>query len=158
MSWQSRRVFISYNRKDKDFVEKLASKLQNRCPVWWDQRLTPGEIWWATILDEIERCDCFVMVLTNPYNGSVFCRTELEYAQDLGKPILPLVPDRGVKFPPRVGHSQAAFIEGFVVSEAYGEIISGLSDLKPEQYAKPDGSVPRPLEPTPIAQEEFTSL
>jgi formylglycine-generating enzyme required for sulfatase activity len=158
VSIQSLRTFISYSRKNKEFVEKLVAKLQNRCTLWWDQRLTPAEIWWSTILDEIERCDCFVLILTQAYTASVFCLTELEYAQKLGKPILSVVPDRTVKFPPGMGHSQAAFIEGFSVSEAFGEIIAGISGLKSDQYIRPDGTVPRPPEPTPTGQVQLTDL
>jgi formylglycine-generating enzyme required for sulfatase activity len=158
MSLQTVRTFVSYSRKNKDFVERLVIRLQNRCTVWWDQRLTPAEIWWLTILDEIEKCDCFVLILTSAYNGSAFCLAELDYALALGKPLLPVVPDRSVKFPPHVSHAQAAFIEGFSVSEAYGEIVAGVGGLRHDQYVKPDGNVPRPPEPTVSGQSQLSDL
>lgn len=158
MSVQDRHLFISYSRKNKDFIEDLIDMLKNQCIVWYDQRLRPAELWWMSICEEIERCDCFIFLLTEPYTFSIYCLTELEYAQQLGKPILPIIADRNIKYPPHVARSQAALIDGLDaphVHQAFGKIMGGVSQLRPEQYTKPTGEVKRPNEPTPTGQAQI---
>lgn len=87
------KLFMSYSHDDKHYVYELANRLRNqfRHEVWLDQELSGGELWWSTILDEIEACDCFIVVLTPLYTASNFCNTELTYALALNKVILPLL-------------------------------------------------------------------
>ena len=47
--------------------------------------------WWETILEEIEECHVFIAIMSKPYMESLYCITELEYAEALNKPIVPLM-------------------------------------------------------------------
>src|SRR5437870_4936603 len=87
------KLFISYSRDDKQYVHELAEafKEETQHDVWLDRRLVGADRWWDTILDEIERCECFIVILTPRCVTSIFCNAELGYALDLGKPILPLL-------------------------------------------------------------------
>jgi formylglycine-generating enzyme required for sulfatase activity len=87
------KLFISYSRDDKVYVHELATSLREETQhdVWIDRRLVGADRWWDTILDQIEGCECFVVILTPRYVTSLFCEVELDYALSLGKPILPLL-------------------------------------------------------------------
>lgn len=87
------KLFISYSRDDSSYVYELARSLreETRHEVWIDQKLVGADLWWDTILDEIEMSDCFVVTLTPRCVESIFCAAELGYAIALNKPILPLL-------------------------------------------------------------------
>jgi PKD repeat protein len=87
------KLFISYSRDDKNIVYELASKLNADAQhdVWIDRRLTGADLWWDTILNSIEACDCFVFIVTPRSVASIYCMAELNYALALEKPVLPLM-------------------------------------------------------------------
>jgi WD40 repeat protein len=85
-------VFISYSSRDRDAVEDLTRFLRDDADeqVWMDQRLTGGEAWWQAILEQIRGCEVFIFALSQNSIQSKPCQAELEYAQALGLPILPV--------------------------------------------------------------------
>jgi hypothetical protein len=84
-------VFLSYSRKDEAAAGRLASDLERgRISVWRDTELRGGDLWWQTILEKIRSCDVFVLALSNEGLASKPCRAELQYARDLGLPVLPV--------------------------------------------------------------------
>ncbi len=84
-------VFVSYSSRDRALLDGLLTALRRgREQVWFDEELTGGETWWRTILEQIRGCDLFVVALSKNMLDSKACQAELQYAQDLGKPILPV--------------------------------------------------------------------
>ena len=84
-------VFVSYSSRDEAAVQKLISAFRLADEqVWWDEELGGGESWWRMILEKIRGCEVFVFALSQHSLGSKSCQAELGYAQDLGKPILPV--------------------------------------------------------------------
>ena len=84
-------VFVSYSSRDEAAVGALLNALRRaREQVWLDEQLEVGESWWHTILEQIRGCDVFVLAVSNNSLESKPCQAELKYAQDLGKPILPV--------------------------------------------------------------------
>ncbi|MGA8548481.1 MAG: toll/interleukin-1 receptor domain-containing protein [Mycobacterium sp.] len=84
-------VFVSYSSRDRDAVKSLTQDLQDADEqVWMDQRLAGGEAWWRAILDQIRGCDVFIFALSQSSLDSKPCQAELQYAQALGLPILPV--------------------------------------------------------------------
>jgi hypothetical protein len=86
-------VFISYSRKDKDFVEKLVASFQqvDRDP-WVDWEDIPkGEDWWKSIQQGIEAAHTFIFVVSPDSVKSAVCGDEVNYAAKLNKRFLPLV-------------------------------------------------------------------
>ena len=84
-------VFVSYSSRDKDAVKGLTQDLQDADEqVWLDQRLAGGEAWWRAILEQIRGCDVFIFALSQHSIESKPCQAELQYAQALGLPILPV--------------------------------------------------------------------
>ena len=84
-------VFVSYSSRDEVSVQKLISAFRLADEqVWWDEELGGGESWWRMILEKIRGCDVFVFALSQNSLRSKSCQAELRYAQDLGKPIVPV--------------------------------------------------------------------
>ncbi len=87
------KLFVSYSQDNKGSVYELVEKLKNKAEyyVWIDRELSGGQLWWDTVLDHIDECECFVPILTPHYTASDYCTAELNYALELKKTILPLV-------------------------------------------------------------------
>ncbi|MGC4081494.1 MAG: chaperonin GroEL [Vicinamibacterales bacterium] len=105
-----KRAFISYGRESAERVRTLADdigELGHEC--WIDGHLSGGQMWWSEILRRIRECDLFVFAVSPASIESRACRLELEYAQGLRRPILPiLVADAGAPelFPLQLGQLQ----------------------------------------------------
>ncbi|MCI0711895.1 MAG: SUMF1/EgtB/PvdO family nonheme iron enzyme [Chloroflexi bacterium] len=104
------KIFISYSRVDKrSFVEPLIKNLRDQYgynQVWHDERLIGGPEWWRQILNEINRCEVFVYVLTNDSLESQYCKAEHQEALRLGIPIIPVQARAKTKIPPELAKYQ----------------------------------------------------
>lgn len=74
------RVFISYSRKDKEFVRKLHEGLVgSEIETWVDWEGIPlSADWWAEIKGAIEGADAVVYVISPDSLNSKVCGDELE--------------------------------------------------------------------------------
>jgi hypothetical protein len=85
-------VFISYSRKDQDYVSLLAQALEShRLPVWLDDHIDYGTTWPRVIQDHVERCAVFLVVMSPRSEDSLWVQNELTLAQKLKKPVFPLL-------------------------------------------------------------------
>lgn len=86
-------IFISYSRRDSEFVTRLASDLDKQVAgVWFDQSdIQLGDKWHDRIMDGIRDCKAFVLVLSPDAVESKYVREELNKALELGKTIFPVV-------------------------------------------------------------------
>ena len=86
-------VFISYSRRDTEFVNRLQEALEARSrSVWVDVGgIRAGELFPATLRAAIEECDAFVFVLSPDSLASAYCATEMQHAEKMEKRILPLL-------------------------------------------------------------------
>ncbi len=92
-----KRVFVSYSRNNKDVVTQLIQDVQAvGIDTWHDQTLTGGQRWWDTILSNIRESEIFICALSPQYWESEACKSELAYAVQLGKAILPVQVADGV--------------------------------------------------------------
>jgi hypothetical protein len=89
----SNDIFVSYSRRDQEFVTRLASDLDAHVAgVWFDQAdIQPGEKWHDEILDGIRECKAFVLVLSPDAMRSPYVHEEVDTALKLGKPIFPVI-------------------------------------------------------------------
>jgi hypothetical protein len=95
------KIFVSYSRANKTEVEKIVDLLKVEHEVFWDADIISMSIWWAKILDvdEIEKCNIFIFVISEESVESEYCLAELDYARDRSRPILPVVIDAPVQYP-----------------------------------------------------------
>ncbi|MBD2336207.1 TIR domain-containing protein [Calothrix sp. FACHB-156] len=90
-------VFISYSRRDKEFVVTLqnALKAQNR-ETWVDWKDIPLTAdWWAEIEVGIEATNTFVFVISPDSVVSKVCNQEIEHAVKNNKRLVPIVRREG---------------------------------------------------------------
>jgi WD40 repeat protein len=86
-------LFISYSRKDKDFVRRLDESLKSRGrEAWVDwEDIRPTEDFMQAIYGAIEGADTFVFVLTPDSVASVVCGREIAHAVAHNKRMVPVV-------------------------------------------------------------------
>jgi hypothetical protein len=86
-------VFISYSRKDADFVRRLHGALANlNRDVWVDWEDIPLTAdWWQEICRGIESADTFVLVVTPDALSSPVCALEIAHATQHQKRLIPIV-------------------------------------------------------------------
>src|SRR5262249_8557164 len=86
-------VFISYSRKDKEFVRRLDEDLKRRDrEAWVDwEGIPPGDTWEKTIYGAIESTHTFIFVLTPDSIASEVCGREIAHAAANNKRLVPIV-------------------------------------------------------------------
>lgn len=86
-------VFISYDHDDLEYVDRLAEWLRNAGISSWLDRgsLRTGDKWKEEITKAIEECGAFIVVMSPRSLDSEWVNKELTYAEDLKKPIFPLL-------------------------------------------------------------------
>jgi WD40 repeat protein len=86
-------VFVSYSRRDDEFVERLVESISGRGKeVWLDtEGIADADVFPEAIKRAIEGSDAFVFVITPASVCSTFCDSEVEYARELQKRIVPVL-------------------------------------------------------------------
>jgi hypothetical protein len=86
-------AFISYSRKDKEFVRRLHEALKRRDrEAWVDwEDIRPTEEFMQAIYGAIEGSDTFIFVLTPDSVASPVCRREVAHAAAHNKRMVPIV-------------------------------------------------------------------
>ncbi|MCX2748615.1 TIR domain-containing protein [Arthrobacter sp. MI7-26] len=88
----ARRVFISYAREDKNFLDDVRAGISAlHHEAWLDSNLDGGQEWWDVILDQIRRCDAMILVVSSDLVDSEAASRERLYARQLGKRLIPLI-------------------------------------------------------------------
>src|SRR5512147_1511163 len=87
------KVFISYSRKDIDFVRKLARDLEKAgYDVWWDfTDLRGGDDWPRAIPAAIESSESVIIVISPNSTASEWVEKEYTQALSLRKKIIPVM-------------------------------------------------------------------
>jgi hypothetical protein len=86
-------VFISYSRKDKDFVGRLYQALaEHKSETWVDwEGIPPTAEWLEEIFRAIEAADSFVFVISPDGVVSEICQMEIAHALKYNKRLVPVV-------------------------------------------------------------------
>ncbi len=86
-------VFISYSRKDKEFVQILHKGLsQSRYDAWVDWLDIPHTAnWWKEIEAGIEAAHTFIFVISPDSLASKVCKQEIDHAAKHNKRLIPIV-------------------------------------------------------------------
>jgi len=87
------KVFISYSRKDKEFVQKLNDALDNAgVKAWVDwEGIELASDWMETISNAIQSNDAFLFVISPDSLRSKVCADELELGIKLNKKLIPIL-------------------------------------------------------------------
>jgi hypothetical protein len=152
-------VFISYARRDTAAVEQLRTDIERcRRHVWFDREVTGGHRWWTAILQQIRGCDVFVFTLSPDSVKSRACRAELEYAEALGRPILPIMlRDVNIHWAPRtVSDTQIVDYRNRTADSVFA--LRDALDLLPAPPPLPDPLPPEPEIPTSYLDKVINQL
>lgn len=86
-------VFVSYSRQDSEFVRRLIDSMSARGKEAWvnTEGIADGEVFPEAIKQAIEQSDSFMFVITPAAVRSRYCETEVEYARELNKRIVPVL-------------------------------------------------------------------
>jgi TIR domain len=89
------RIFISYARRDAEFVRRLVERLvESGHTVSLDQDfISGGEAWRNRLVEEIDRADVMVVALSRGAVASEHVRREIEIALDRRAPVVPVLVD-----------------------------------------------------------------
>lgn len=87
-------VFISYSRRDQEFVRRLAEDLNRRVDggVWFDQSdIQAGDKWRQRIENGVRDCRVVILVLSPDSAKSQYVQMELNLALEAGKKVIPIL-------------------------------------------------------------------
>ncbi len=94
-------IFLSYSRKDTEFVDKLERDLNARGIVTWRDRsgIPPGSPEWHNeIADALDDASAVVLIVTESSDESRWVAREVLYADQKGLPVIAVLPSN---FSPR---------------------------------------------------------
>ncbi|MBN2303747.1 MAG: toll/interleukin-1 receptor domain-containing protein [Anaerolineae bacterium] len=85
-------VFLSYSRKDRNFVCRLAADLELLVgDVWIDIEDIPGGQNWSDVIQRgLDDCEAMVLVISPDSMKSHNVQAEWQYLLDQGKPLIPV--------------------------------------------------------------------
>ncbi|NES20465.1 MAG: TIR domain-containing protein [Symploca sp. SIO3E6] len=86
-------TFISYSRRNKEFVRRLCEALiEAKLKIWVDWNdIPPAEDWRQEIARGIEASNNFVFIISSHSTASAVCGEELSHAIEHGKRLIPIV-------------------------------------------------------------------
>lgn len=125
-------LFISYSRRDVDFVRWLHDQLKGRGRnVWIDlEDIPPTAQWLEEIYDGIENTNAFVFVISPDSAISEVCKLEIEYAVRQGKKLVPIlhrtVEPRDQLHPSLASHNWLFFRQEDNFDQAFDQLIAAL--------------------------------
>ncbi len=98
-------VFISYSRKDNDFIRRLHEALtRHQRDIWVDWEDIPlSADWWQEICAGIEAAQTFLFIISPDGVRSEVCQKEIDYAVSHNKRIVPVLrQELGTEDQPRI--------------------------------------------------------
>ncbi len=86
-------IFISYSRRDQEFVRQLASDLNTKVAgVWFDQSdIQVGQLWRQQIEQGVRDCKAVILVLSPDSAASQYVQMEINLALEKKKTIIPIL-------------------------------------------------------------------
>jgi hypothetical protein len=149
-------VFVSYSRKDRDFVRRLVSDLEAAgVSVFFDQTIQPGESWAASLSKAIESARYLLVVLSPDYLESQWGQEEVKVGllreSERKATVIPLM-FRECQ-PPLflVAKTYADFTKSY--EEGLRRLLPVLTESFPDELAEPaPGTIAREVDPAEIAR------
>ncbi len=135
----SGQIFISYSRRDQEFVFKLANDLEARGgKVWLDQAdIRGGTQWRDSIARGIQQSGAFLLLISPDAMSSDYVNIELEIAEEVGKPIFPLI-YRRTSLPENLSRFQFVDFTKGGYQKNLTDLLAGLSSQGIDFHSAPE--------------------
>ncbi len=156
----SMRIFISYSRVDRQLCVDLASRLRRVYgyeSTWFDETLHAGEVWWQEILDQVAKCDIFLIMMTRETFDSEYCQAELKDARRLNKALLPVLVRARTEIPDHLKHIQYVDMSAGINADNLAELYAAVEQIQKRLEATPTAETPLSNLPTPKPQPSGTT-
>lgn len=159
-------IFISYSRRDLEFVTQLHRELMGRgISAWFDKEdIKPADQWRTSIVEGIRDCKVFTLVLSPDSAASENVRKEVDLAERYKKRIVPLM-WRSTEIPVAMEYQlagiqwmdfkQTASVENFnELADVLSRLLGGasLAEATSNKSIAKDALIP------PIQKEEPTQI
>jgi len=129
-------VFVSYSRRNKEFVDDIVAQLEAAgLHIWIDREdIKAGKSWRVQIVEAIDTCDAFVLMLSSHSALSENVQKEIDLAQDSGRKTFVLMLEK-IRLPAEIKYQLAG--QQFIDVEEIGleESIKRLIDVLKEHVA-----------------------
>lgn len=172
------KIFISYARSDKPSVrDHLVPRPLHGTEYLWDHLNIAGDDWKAQLDEWIRECDAFFFIISRESIESDWCRWEYNLANQLQKPIVPLLlrqvkeetlTPKLIEFFARVKKLQFVdFTHGLENLDAHYSLVNAVSKLiinRPTAVVTTKARVSSPKPPglpsvySPIASDPYFAL
>lgn len=117
-------IFVSYAHADGAAMPIIRALADEGYRVWYDDGIQAGSSFPEYIADHLFGCSCVLVLVSRSSLGSGWCRNEVEYALDLGRPVLPVYLEE-VELPRdlqmRLGNVQALFWYSYDTDEEFNQ-------------------------------------
>jgi hypothetical protein len=143
-------IFVSYSRRDSAFVDRLVVDLASHGYRPWCDRsvIRGGQLWQQQIVQGIESCHVFLLVLSAHSVRSINVVKELSLAEANGKWILPVMIE-SVDIPDTMEYQlagiQMILVSGSEYDQTLPRLLDGLQADRPAEAAS--SSAPAPSSP-----------
>ncbi len=133
-------LFISYSRRDTDFVHRLHDGVKaHYSNIWVDwEDIDPATNWWEAIEDGIDSANAFLFVISPDSIRSEVCTKEINHATSTGKRFIPVLyrkieaeDDKAYVHPMVSSHNWIIAIDGTPLKQVVQKVIDTLS-IDPE--------------------------
>ena len=106
-------AFISYSHRDTEQAMQVIRLLQSDgYRVWFDDEIEASSEWRKSLVENIEGCEIFVMLMSEHYQQSKYCMRELHFADRKNKAMLQIN------------------LDGSALSDELQFILGGIQDLR----------------------------
>ena len=131
------KIFVSYSRRDLEMVDQIVEAMeQGGLSIWIDrEEIKAGKLWRTQIVEAIDTCDAFVLMLSPNSATSDNVRKEIDLAQDSGRGIFILRLSE-VKLPADMRYQLAGLQQIDLQMLGFDEAVKQLIETLKEQ-AKP---------------------
>jgi hypothetical protein len=136
-------IFISYSRRDAGTVNGIVTRLEHSgLSVWIDrEQIKAGKTWRAQIVQAIDTCDAFVLMLSSHSTISENVRKEIDLAEDANRTVFILKLDSVTKIPTEMRYQlvglQYIDLLTLGLESAVNQLIGSLKEHLASE--KPDG-------------------
>ena len=120
-------IFLSYSRRDSGYADYIARHIESwGLNAWYDRAdIRGGEQWRSSIVNAINSCGAFVLLVSSNSIVSANVRKELDLAEHKQKPVIPLAIEN-IELPGELQYQLA----GVQIVSFWQDRQQGLEDLR----------------------------